>query len=214
MQLFEAIDTPTYVYLVMEYVKGESLHSFLKRTQSRRMPEDQIKIIMKQLFSILQYLHSQNVTHRDVKLENILIDRKSLQIKLIDFGFCCHSDKDQLLKIFCGTPSYMAPEIVNKTEYKGPPTDVWAAGVLCYAMLCGAFPFRGATDRELYSKISVGKLVWPEHLSISKEARHFVEQMIEPDVRERHTTEQLSKSAWLGFSGDFLSTEQSSGGLK
>ena len=83
----------------------------------------------------------------------------------------------------------MAPEIVNKTEYTGPPTDIWAAGVLCYAMLCGAFPFRGATDRELYSKISVGKLTWPDHLCISKEAKEFVSQMMTIDAKERHTVE-------------------------
>lgn len=95
------------------------------------------------------------MTHRDIKLENIIIDKKGI-IKLIDFGFCCSSTSDVLLKVFCGTPSYMSPEIVNKREYLGAPTDVWASGVLLYAMLCGAFPFRGVTDKDLYRKIVRG----------------------------------------------------------
>jgi MAP/microtubule affinity-regulating kinase len=97
-------------------------------------------------------LHSKQVTHRDIKLENIIIDKKGV-IKLIDFGFCCSTAQDALLKIFCGTPSYMSPEIVNKREYLGAPTDIWASGVLLYAMLCGQFPFKGVSDKDLFKKI-------------------------------------------------------------
>ena len=82
------------------------------------------------------YLHQRNVTHRDIKLENIIIDNKD-RIKLIDFGFCCLISNEVKLKVFCGTPSYMCPEIVMKKEYSGPPTDIWATGILFYAMLCG-----------------------------------------------------------------------------
>ena len=85
----------------------------------------------------LIYLHQRNVSHRDIKLENIIIDTKKLSVKLIDFGFCCCTSADIKLKVFCGTPSYMCPEIVMKKEYVGPPTDIWAAGILFYAMLCG-----------------------------------------------------------------------------
>lgn len=68
--------------------------------------------------------------------------------------------------MFCGTPSYMSPEIVNKVEYSGPPADIWALGVLLYAMLCGTFPFKGQTDKELYAKINSGKYNIPEFLSL------------------------------------------------
>jgi serine/threonine protein kinase len=82
------------------------------------------------------YLHQRSVTHRDIKLENIIIDAKD-KIKMIDFGFCCSISNDVKLRVFCGTPSYMCPEIVMKKEYVGPPTDIWATGILFYAMLCG-----------------------------------------------------------------------------
>ena len=136
----------------MENVQGESLHSYLKAKPDRRLTEETVKGIIKQLINVLAYLHQKSVTHRDIKLENILIDKKG-QIKLIDFGFCCCSSPDTPLKVFCGTPSYMSPEIVNKREYQGPSADIWATGILTYAMLCGAFPFRGQTDKELYVKI-------------------------------------------------------------
>ena len=100
------------------------------------MPEDIVKRIMKQLIGILAYLHSKNVTHRDIKLENIIIDKKGI-MKLIDFGFCCCTSPDTKLKIFCGTPSYMCPEIVMKKDYYGNPTDIWATGILLFALLCG-----------------------------------------------------------------------------
>ena len=156
IKLYEAIDSPSYVYLVMEYAQGESLHAHLKAQPQRRFPEDKAKRIIKQVLSTLAYLHERNVTHRDIKLENIIIDAKKGTIKLIDFGFCCCTSPDIKLKVFCGTPSYMCPEIVMKKEYIGPPTDIWAAGILFYAMLCGQFPFRGTSDKELYKKIAKG----------------------------------------------------------
>lgn len=91
----------------------------------------------------MYYCHQRNVTHRDIKLENILLNEAKNQVKLIDFGFSTCIPNDKKIKLFCGTPSYMAPEIVSKKEYCGPPADVWALGVLMFALLCGRFPYRG-----------------------------------------------------------------------
>jgi serine/threonine protein kinase len=137
-------------------------------------------------------LHHKGVSHRDIKLENIIIDKKGV-VKLIDFGFCCSSTTDVLLKVFCGTPSYMAPEIVSKLEYYGPPTDIWACGVLLYAMLCGAFPFKGVTDKDLYRKISLGAVVWPDNTKVSKEAQEFVTKLMDVNAKTRLKADKLLK---------------------
>ena len=92
---------------------------------------------MKKILSAVKHLHEHGICHRDLKPENFIFSDKSedAEIKLIDFGFCCCGD--QPLKVFCGTPSYMCPEIVSKREYLGPPADIWAMGILTYAMLFG-----------------------------------------------------------------------------
>ena len=82
------------------------------------------------------------MVHRDIKLENILLDEDK-KIKIIDFGFSIQVTKDKKLDTFCGTPSYMAPEITRKQDYYGHLVDIWALGILLYCMLCGAFPFKG-----------------------------------------------------------------------
>ena len=105
--------------------------------------------MFKQVVSGIEYCHARCITHRDIKLENVLLNAE-MNVKIIDFGFSTCIPNDKRIKIFCGTPSYMAPEIVNKTEYCGPPADIWALGILLYAMLNGCFPFRGANDKDLY----------------------------------------------------------------
>jgi MAP/microtubule affinity-regulating kinase len=94
-----------------------------------------------------------NIAHRDIKLENIILDEE-LNPKIIDFGFSTCIQADKKIKIFCGTPSYMAPEVVQRKEYRGEGADIWALGVMLFVCITGIFPFKGATDQELYKKIN------------------------------------------------------------
>ena len=90
-------------------------------------------------------------------MENILLD-KNKKVKIIDFGFAIRTRADKKLSSFCGTPSYMPPEIVSKTDYVGFPVDLWTIGVLLYVLMCGQFPFKGKDEKDLYSKIKKGDL--------------------------------------------------------
>ena len=138
---------------------------------------------------------------RDLKLDNILIDEDNT-IKIIDFGFSILSKKDMKLKMFCGTPSYMSPEIINKKEYYGGPSDMWSLGVILYAMLCGSFPFKskiisleakimtlGSLNRELYRRISRGIFSIPE--TVSKYGRNLILSLLNTDPGKRSTAEQV-----------------------
>ena len=126
----------------MELGGYSSLHSHLKTKIGRRFEEEEAKMLFRQTVEAMDYLHKKNVAHRDIKLENILLD-ESHKIKIIDFGFSVTTQKDKLLNIFCGTPSYMSPEIATKKDYHGWHADVWALGVLLFVFLCGKFPFKG-----------------------------------------------------------------------
>ena len=135
------------VYILTEYIEGGNLYDKLKSEET--IDQDETRHIMTQIFSCLKHLHSHGVVHRDIKLENILLD-KDLNLKLADFGFASY-DHISLLKDYKGTPIYMAPEIKNQVPYDGRKADVFAAGVIFFSVIYGIFPFQNATmEDEFY----------------------------------------------------------------
>ena len=194
VKLADAFDTVHHVYLIMEYVRGPSLHSYLKSKYNRKIDEDEAKKIFRQIVSGICYCHSKSVSHRDIKLENVLLTDDGT-VKIIDFGFSTCIPNDKKIKLFCGTPSYMAPEIVAKKEFAGPPADIWARGVLLYAILCGTFPFKGIDDKDLYKKIMNGALSYPDHLSVN--ARNLITKMLNIDADYRPDAEDILNDVWL-----------------
>lgn len=202
VQLYEIIDTHKYVILVMEYVGGGSLHGYIKSKPKRRLEENDAKRIVKQIVEGLRYCHQRCITHRDIKLENLLLDEQN-NIKMIDFGFSTCIPNDKKIKIFCGTPSYMAPEIVLKTEYCGPPADIWALGVLMFTILSGQFPYRGATDEELYTKICNASYHLPAEVkeTLSPEAIDLLGQLFSIDADARPSAKQILRHPWLQHIG-------------
>ena len=153
VKIYDVVETNNHLNIVMEYLPGTSLGSYLKVQPNSRIPEKYCKKIFKKIAKALKYMHSLNIAHRDIKLENVILF-EDLTPKLIDFGFSTCIESSKKVKIFCGTPSYMAPEVVQRREYKGENADIWALGVLLFVSLTGVFPFKGATDQELYKKIN------------------------------------------------------------
>lgn len=198
IRLYEVIDTSKYVILVMEYVGGGSLYGYLKSKPQRRLEEQDAKRIFKQILEGLKYCHSRCITHRDIKLENLLLDDNN-NIKIIDFGFSTCIPNDKKIKIFCGTPSYMAPEIVLKLEYAGPPADIWALGVLLFTLLSGQFPYRGATDAELYKKIRRADYKLPSDViaSLTNEAINLLKRIFAIDANFRPSARDILNDPWF-----------------
>eukprot|EP00916_Digyalum_oweni_P014780 GHVL01024203.1.p1 GENE.GHVL01024203.1~~GHVL01024203.1.p1 ORF type:complete len:719 (-),score=78.15 GHVL01024203.1:1037-3193(-) len=190
----EAIDSPKQVFIVMEQIKHGSLHSFLKKRAGRRVDEDSARRLFAQTCKGLKYCHDRSIVHRDIKLENLLLDDKN-NIKIIDFGFSTFVTDDKQLKMFCGTPSYMAPEIFARKEHGGYSADIWAVGVVLYAMLCGSFPFKGATDRELHSRVVGGKFAIPDH--VRPPARRLLTKILNVDPNRRPSVTEILQDEWL-----------------
>lgn len=208
----EALDTPKQIYLIMDYVGGGSLHHFLKQRPGRRLEDQVAKRLFYQVCQGIRYLHDRHIVHRDVKLENLLLDEAGT-VKIIDFGFSTIVPPGKKLKIFCGTPSYMSPEIVARKEYSGFCADIWAQGVLLYALLCGSFPFRGQNDRDLYRKIVRGVFHVPD--CVGTEARNLLCRVLTTDMSRRPTVDEVLVDAWLqGHKDDLYTTGKASSGYQ
>ena len=194
IKLYYALDEKRQIFLIMEYIGHMSLHSYLKSKPGRRLDEKEAKKLFFQIVQAVNYCHAKNIVHRDIKLENILLD-ENMTIKVIDFGFSITIPASKKLNIFCGTPSYMAPEIVNKTLYNGHATDVWALGILMYVLLHGNFPFKGIDDKDLFRKISKGKFDMNENLS--KECKGLIHMILKVNPTERVNTNQILQNSWF-----------------
>lgn len=145
----------------------------------------------------MAYLHSKGYAHRDLKLDNILMDVDTKQIKIIDFGFSLKAGPDDKLSIYCGTPHYMDPDLVRKAPYNGQAADVWACGIILYIILVGKLPFFGEFEQDLFRKIQSGKFTAiPPEIGDSK-VRHLFKQIFEVDQSKRITAERLLGHTWL-----------------
>ncbi|CAG9326659.1 unnamed protein product [Blepharisma stoltei] len=194
IKMKECISTKHQLYIFMEYVGGMSLHKYLKAMPNRKLNEDEGRRIFGQILSAVDYCHSLGIAHRDIKLENILIDKYN-NIKLIDFGFSTYVSSDKKNTVFCGTPSYMAPEIIARRGYQAASADIWALGVLLYVLLCGNYPFRGKTDQEVYKNILIGNYEAPS--GVSYLAKSLIRKTLQSDPNKRPLCSQIKEDPWM-----------------
>ena len=194
VKLYEVIETVKEIYIIMEFVKGRSLLSYIKSQPGKKLSERESAWILHQVLEGIKYCHEYDIAHRDIKMENIILD-ESLNAKIIDFGFSGLGVKDKKLKAFCGTPSYMPPEIITKKEYYGPAVDMWSIGILLYVMLCGYFPFRGGNEKELFREITIGICSVP--LCVSEAGKRLIVRLLRYDPDRRLTAEEAIKDPFI-----------------
>ena len=187
VKLKYAFEDSRKIHLVLEFVGELSLQSYIKSKPIKKLDEEEAKRLFKQVISAINYCHAKNIVHRDIKLENILLD-KNHDVKIIDYGFSIIIPPYKKLNIFCGTPSYMAPEIISR-NYTGQGADVWALGILLYVMICGRFPFKAANDDELFRLITKGSFTFPEH--VSPQAQNLIRSILRNKPSERLTAPQV-----------------------
>lgn len=200
LEAFEVVETSHFAQLICEYIDGESLRAFAQRQPNHRLEEDAARRFYRQVVHGVSYCHERLVAHRDIKLENLLIHRGQDQIKIIDFGFAAHvAAKDTKLRAFCGTPSYMAPEIIKGEGYSGFAADVWALGVVAFALLAGSLPFIGRTEMQLYAKIRRGVFTYPD--TLGDIARRLIKGALRVDASARPSSSQMLHHVWVTGSG-------------
>ncbi|XP_039532527.1 serine/threonine-protein kinase DCLK1a isoform X5 [Pimephales promelas] len=201
--LIEEMDTYSELYLVMELVKGGDLFDAI--TSANRYTERDASGMLYNLANAIKYLHSLNIVHRDIKPENLLVYEHqdgSKSLKLGDFGLATVVDGP--LYTVCGTPTYVAPEIIAETGY-GLKVDIWAAGVITYILLCGFPPFRGSTDDQeaLFDQILLGQLEFPLPYwdNVSDSAKELIVSMLQVEVDQRYTALQVLEHPWVTNDG-------------
>lgn len=201
VQLEEVYENEDGLWLVMEYVPGGELHAAMRARG--RFPEHQVRRMAKHLLVAVDYMHQRGIVHRDLKPSNCLINENGsggeIDLKLADFGFAVMAGSSACLTNFCGTPAYLAPEIVMDQEGYGKPVDMWAIGVILYILLSGKYPFNETNEVTLNEVICRGVFSFegPEWESISAGAKDLISKLLVVDQTRRCTVQQALKHFWI-----------------
>lgn len=204
VELNEVYALPSKVHLVMEYLEGGELLNAICRKQ--RYAEDDARIVMYQVASALDYLHSKKIIHRDIKPENLILAKKNVDtsVKLVDFGFAIvHDDTNCKLKMNykCGTYGYMAPEVMESNEYS-TACDVWSFGVVCYVIQCGHMPFPSRNQNKTPIPYEFPKQTWK---NISDSSKDLICHLLQTDPTKRFNFEDILKHEWFNFNNQLSS---------
>jgi len=186
IKLIDSQETETHFNLIVEYSSGGELVSLI--LENKGLAEAHTHFLFKQILSAIECCHSNSIVHRDIKLQNILLDADH-NIKLIDFGLSNFVEVGRDRNTFCGTPAYAPPEILLGTCYKGPEVDMWALGVVLYSMLTSDFPFKTIGD------ILKGKFKEPE--GVSAECLDLLTKLLNVKKELRATLAEVLCHPWL-----------------
>ncbi|KAK6348752.1 hypothetical protein TWF730_009525 [Orbilia blumenaviensis] len=180
IQLYEIWDSRDEIYLVLEYVNGGDLLQYM--TRKRFLPEREVVRLFKQLITGLSHLHQFSIYHRDLKHENLMMDRSG-NIKIGDFGMAALQPEGHKFTSACGSPNYAAPEVVQGWPYNGSAADIWSSGVILYGMLTHQLPFDDPDTSTILNRIVYAEYKMPK--SISPEAADLIKRMLDPDPGRR-----------------------------
>ncbi|XP_041675405.1 serine/threonine-protein kinase par-1 isoform X8 [Drosophila eugracilis] len=191
IHIYEVFENREKMVLVMEFAAGGELYDYL--SERKVLTEEEARRIFRQVATAVYYCHKHKICHRDLKLENILLDENG-NAKIADFGLSNVFDDQRLLGTFCGSPLYASPEIVEGTPYQGPEVDCWSLGVLLYTLVYGSMPFDGSNFKRLVKQISQGDYYEPRKPS---RASTLIRDMLTVCPRKRASIEQICSHWWV-----------------
>ncbi|XP_010275777.1 PREDICTED: CBL-interacting serine/threonine-protein kinase 25-like [Nelumbo nucifera] len=194
VELKEVMATKSKILFIMEYVRGGELFAKVYRG---KLKEDAARKYFQQLISAVDFCHSRGVSHRDLKPENLLLDENG-NLKISDFGLSALPEQllnDGLLHTQCGTPAYVAPEILRKKGYDGSKADLWSCGVILYVLLAGFLPFRDENIMKMYGKVFRAEYEFPAWFSY--EAKRLISRLLVADPNKRITIPEIMQLPWF-----------------
>ncbi|XP_008245418.1 PREDICTED: CBL-interacting serine/threonine-protein kinase 14 [Prunus mume] len=195
VKLYEVLATKTKIYFIMEFAKGGELFAKISKG---RFSEDLSRRYFQQLISAVGYCHSRGVFHRDLKPENLLLD-ENWNLKVSDFGLSAVTEQvrpDGLLHTLCGTPAYVAPEILAKKGYEGAKVDIWSCGIILFVLNSGYLPFNDQNLMVMYRKIYKGDFRFPRWTS--PDLRRLISRLLDTNPETRITVDEILKDSWFG----------------
>lgn len=196
IHIYEVFENREKMVLVMEYAAGGELYDYL--SQRKVLTEEEARRIFRQIVTAVFYCHKHNICHRDLKLENILLDQIG-NAKIADFGLSNVFDGKRLLNTFCGSPLYASPEIVKGTPYHGPEVDCWSLGVLLYTLVYGAMPFDGSNFKRLVKQISSSDYFEPK---VPSPASTLIKEMLTVCPGTRSDIQKICTHWWVNETYD------------
>ncbi|GJM88282.1 hypothetical protein PR202_ga04327 [Eleusine coracana subsp. coracana] len=194
VQLYEVMATKSKIYFVLEYVKGGELFNKIAKGKLR---EDAARKYFQQLISAVDFCHSRGVYHRDLKPENLLVDENG-NLKISDFGLSALAEsrrQDGLLHTTCGTPAYVAPEVISRKGYDGAKVDTWSCGVILFVLIAGYLPFQDSNLVEMYRKIGKAEFKCPPWFP--SDVRKLVLRILDPNPRTRMPITKIVECFWF-----------------
>ncbi|XP_042482153.1 CBL-interacting serine/threonine-protein kinase 5-like [Macadamia integrifolia] len=208
VELKEVMATKGKIFVVMEYVRGGELFA---KVAKGKVKEDIARKYFQQLISVIDYCHSRGVSHRDLKPENLLLD-ESENLKVSDFGLSALPEQlrhDGMLHTQCGTPAYVAPEVLRKRGYDGSKADIWSCGVILYVLLAGFLPFQDENIMKMYRKVFRAEYEFPPWFST--DTKRLISKLLVADPDKRITIPEIMRTPWFkkGFTRPIpISTEE------
>ncbi|KAL9362628.1 hypothetical protein Peur_045413 [Populus x canadensis] len=192
VRIHEVIGSKTKIYMVMEYISGGQLAD--KLSYAKKLNESEARKIFHQLIDAVDYCHTRGVYHRDLKPENLLLDSKG-NLKVSDFGLSAFHKPASMLTTACGSPCYVAPELIANKGYEGAAADVWSCGIILFELLSGYLPFDERNLIMLYKKISTAEYTCP--LWFTKNQRKLISRILDPNPRKRITIPEIIEDEWF-----------------
>uniref|UniRef100_A0A3Q7FGM7 non-specific serine/threonine protein kinase n=1 Tax=Solanum lycopersicum TaxID=4081 RepID=A0A3Q7FGM7_SOLLC len=195
IRMYEVMASKSKIYIVLEFVTGGEL--FDKIASKGRLKEDEARKYFQQLINAVDYCHSRGVFHRDLKPENLLLDANGV-LKVSDFGLSALPQQvreDGLLHTTCGTPNYVAPEVINNKGYDGAKADLWSCGVILFVLMAGYLPFEESNLVALYKKIHKAEFTCPPWFSSN--AKKLIKRILDPNPQTRITITEVIENEWF-----------------